>query len=344
MHDNDKNKRAKRVTIRDVARAAGVSVGAASTALRNVKSSVVLSQATRERILKAAKDLRYRPHVAARVMAGRRLQTIGVLTTEWCMMGAYYSTVLRGIANTAEQENYHLIFKTVPTTLDMLSASFITEQQIDGVIIPAEAEYRTREALRHFEIPHVWLNTELNLPTNCVRPDEKQGMRLAVDHLVKLGHRRIAYSHHDTADVHWTTTAREMGYVEGLRSHGLEPVPTHEQYIPIQEHVDLYLDMKPRPTALMVYSDPMAVLACNRIVERGLRIPDDISVVGNEGVLWQRYAFRRLTTVKAPAAELGQAAVRMLIQEIETNERPESVILPQTIEINESTAPPPADP
>jgi len=332
---------AKRVTIRDVARAAGVSVGAASTALRDAKSTVVLAKSTRERILKAAAELRYRPHAAARAMAGQRLKTLGVLATEYCMAGAYYSRVVRSIASTVEERGYSLLLKTVRDPLDMRSASFFREPQIDGGSIPADAEQRTRDALLHFSIPHVWVNTELREPNNCVHVDEALGVRLAMEHLIGLGHRRIGFMHHGTGEVHHATVQRERGYVDGLRQHGLEPLPTYDQYMDIAAHVDAYLDQRPRPTALVVYSDPMAVLACNRLLQRGVRIPEDISVVGNEGVIWHLYAYKQLSTVLAPVWEMGQTAVSMLISQIETGETTPSVVLTPTFEAAASTAPPP---
>lgn len=337
-----KHVKRKRVTIRDVARVAGVSVGAASTALSKSRSNVALSKETRERIVRAARELRYRPLAAARAMAGTRTYTLGVLATEYCMIGSFYGNVLRGIANEVNERGYPLLLKTVRNKLDMEGCSFFSEQQIDGVIIPADAEHRTHAALRHFDIPHVWLNTDLHEPYNCVHADDVQGAMLAVDHLVRLGHRRIAYLHHFSGERHHTTIKRERGYLEGLKQHRLEPVPTYERYMGISEHVELYLNMKPRPTALVMYSDAMAILACNALVKHGLRIPEDMSVVGHEGVVLHEYGFCRLTTVVSPVEELGRTAVRMLLQQLDTGQPAESVVLPSRLLVNESTGPPPA--
>lgn len=331
----------KRVTIRDVARAAGVSVGAASTALSQSKSNVALSRATRDRVLQAARELRYRPLAAARAMAGSTCRTIGVLATEFCMIGSFYSNVLRGIANEVQAANYALVLKTVPHKLDMEGSNIFTEQNIDGVIIPADAEDRTKAALLHYDIPHVWLNTELHQPMNCIHVDDVHDMGLAIDYLVELGHRHIGYLHHYTGERHHVTMKRERGYAEALRRHGLEPLPTYDQYLDIAAHVDLYLEMRPRATALVLYSDAMAILACNALVKRGLRIPEDMSVVGHEGVVLHEYGFCRLTTVKAPVEELGRQAVRMLMHQIEYNEPAPSRLLSGTLEVNQSTGPPP---
>ncbi len=339
---SEKMPRPKRVTIRDVAKAAGVSVGAASTALSKSTTTVALSRETRERVLRAARELRYRPLAAARAMAGKRARTLGILATEYCMTGSFYSNVLRGIANACQELDCALLLKTVPTRLDMHDTNIFSEQQIDGVIIPADAEQRTHDALVHFSIPHVWLNTDLEQPTHCVHVDDVQGTRLAVDHLFELGHRRIAFLHHFTPERHPLAIKRECGYLEGLRNHGLAPPDTFDAALDIEAHVDAYLAQRPRPTALVCFSDAMAILACNALVRRGLRIPADMSVVGNEGVVLHQYAFVPLTTVVAPVYELGQRAVRMLLAEIDDGEPPRSEVLPVTLAVSQSTGPAPA--
>jgi len=336
-----KTGRTKRVTIRDVAREAGVSVGAASTALSKSQTNVALSRETRERVLRVARELRYRPLAAARAMAGVRFRTIGVLATEWCMVGSYYSNVLRGIANEVNEHGDVLVLKTVRDKLDMESTSIFSEQQIDGVIIPANAESRTHAALEHYSIPNVWMNTELHEPHNCVHVDDVLGARIAVEHLVELGHRRIGFMHHFSGEWHHMTVKRERGYVEALRAHGLEPLPTYDRYMDISEHVDAYLAMKPRPTALVMYSDAMAILACNALVKRGLIVPRDISVVGHEGIVLHEYGFCKLTTVTSPVEQLGRAAVQMLRHQIDTGEPAPSQLLAPHLSIFESTAPPP---
>jgi len=236
---------------------------------------------------------------------------------------------------------FNLSLMTVRSKVEMEETSIFSEQHIDGVIIPSDAEQRTNAALLHYDIPHVWLNTELDQPHNCVHVDDRHGATLAVDHLVELGHRRIAFMEHYTEERHHINIKREQGYLDGLKNHGLEPIPTYELCMDIGEHVDLYLGMEDRPTALVMYSDAMGILACNALVKRGLRIPDDMSVVGHEGVVLQEYAFRPLTTVTAPVDELGCTAVQMLAYQLEHGKPAQSVLLPETLEVNETTGPPP---
>ncbi len=335
--------RKARITIRDVAREAGVSVGTASTALNGTRSNVVLSDATRARVIETARRLSYRPNAAARAMAGRQFKTIGILATEYCMSGSFYGNVMRGIGTQTHESGYSLMMKVVESEMDMHDATILTEQAIDGVIIPAECEQRTRDVLQRYQIPHVWLNTEHCDPENCVHVDEIHGSGLAVDHLVEIGHTRIAYMHHNVPDVHYATTMRERGYLEAMTRHGLPPIDGHERYMDIAEHVDLYLDRSPPATALIVYSDAMALLAMNRVLERGLRIPQDISIVSNEAIVLYTLAFRRLSGVHAPVEQLGRTAVRMLIEQIESGNPSPSVMVNPTFEVQESTAPPPKD-
>ena len=330
----------KRVTIRDVAQAAGVSTGAVSAALAGTKSNVGVSRETRERIQRVAQELGYRPHAAARAMAAKSFRTIGVLAAEYCF-GSYYTHVLRGLVAQAEALGYHVLLKLVPTRYDLENARIFTEQIIDGVIIPAEAGEHTREALARFQMPHVWLNAGVDEPINCVRPDEVQGLRLAVEHLMKLGHRRIAYMPQEEPLPYHACTTRPQAYLAALAACGLEPVPTHDQPVDIAQHVEQYLAMRSRPTAMIVYSDPIAAWAVNALVKRGVRVPEEMSVVACEGVVWLNYCYRRLTAVRAPVYEMGQVAVRMLVQELETGQAAPSVTLPVSLEVNESTGPPP---
>lgn len=331
----------RRVTIRDVAREAGVSIGTASTALTGSKTNVVLSKATRERVMRVARELRYRPHAAARAMAGRRTRSVAVLANEFCMSGSYYSNVLRGIAAEASDSGYHLILKQLDSDPAKNSSAIFQEHHIDGAIVPAEAESRIRETLLHYDIPHVWINTALDEPTHCLHVDEQLGMEQAVEHLYRLGHRRIAYIPHNVPDRHYATEARERGYLAAIRRRGLSPVATHDRHMNIAEHVDLYLNLQPRPTALLIYSDAMSLLALHRLIDRGIRVPWDMSIVGNEGVVLHEFAYRRLTTLRAPVVELGRAAVRMLTAQFDGDPAPNSIRLAPMLEINESTGPVP---
>jgi LacI family transcriptional regulator len=331
-----------RVTIRDVARRAGVSVGAASTALSNTNTNVALSQQTRERVLAAARELRYRPMAAARAMAGKTTQVLGVLATKHCMTATFYANVFRAIASEAEDCGSTLLVKIVKDADSMLASTVFTERQVDGVIIPGDAEKRTGDALRHFAIPHVWVNTELTDSCNCVHVDDAQGSRLAVDHLVELGHRRIGFVYRGSAKVHHVMRKRHGGYAAGLRAHGLPFPETHDADLDVAEHVRLYLGQRDRPTALVVCSDAMAILASHELLRQGLRIPEDMSVVGHEGVVLHDFAYRPLTTVVSPVDALGRTAVRMLVQQLETGDAVPSAVLPESLRVSASTASPAA--
>ncbi len=333
--------RRKTVTIRDVAREAGVSIGTASTALNGSQSTVVLSEATRLRVLEAARKLHYRPNAAARAMAGRRFRTLGILTTEEGMSGSYYGNVLRAIATEAHDAGYNLMLKVVASANDMPDASMLTEQQIDGVIIPSNVEDRTIAALRQYEIPHVWMNTNRFGKRNCVQVDEAGGVDLAIEHLHRLGHRYIAYVPHNVPDRHFLTETRQQAYVDSMTRRGLKPVATYNQQIDIARHLDEYLAMRPTPTALVVFSDAMALLVVNRLVELEVEIPRRMSVVSAESIVLYTLGYRQVSGVMTPVEDLGRTAVRLLIRQIETGEPADSVVIKPTFADRETTAPPP---
>jgi DNA-binding LacI/PurR family transcriptional regulator len=135
------------------------------------------------------------------------------------------------------------------------------------------------------------------------------------------------------------TVQREQGYLAGLRRHGLEPVPTYTRYLDPAEHVDVFLKMKPPPTALVASSDGLALQMVAALLRRGVRVPEDMSIVGHDGVGSHEHCVPRLTTVVVPVEEMGRTAVWILQHEIEQDKPVSSVVLPETLDVNGSTAP-----
>jgi LacI family transcriptional regulator len=166
---------------------------------------------------------------------------------------------------------------------------------------------------------------------------------LAVDHLYQLGHRRIAYMPHNVPDRHFLTETRRQAYLDSLLRRGLKPIDTYDQQIDIARHLDEYLAMPLPPTAVVVFSDAMSLLVVNRLVELGVELPGRMSVVSVESVVLYTFGFKRISGVLTPTEELGKAAVRLLIRQIETGEPAASVLIKPTFEDRETTAPPPAD-
>jgi LacI family transcriptional regulator len=331
-----------RITLQDVANAAGVSLGAASAALQGSTRPIGVSRETRERVLRIARELNYRPHAGARALAGHSFKTIGVLAVEHCF-GSYFSHVLRAIVTHADTIGYDVIVKMVSDPLDLQKASIFREELIDGVIVPAESEPELRKALYQFSIPHVWAHAGFCEPYNCVQSDEQQGLDLLVEHLVSLGHRRIAYIPHDeeqSMGFHLVATRRQC-YAGAMRRHDLPPMLPERPAMHPAEAAEYYSRMRQRPTALVAYSDALAARMTAALLDRGLRIPDDISVVGNEGVIWHLYAHPPLTTACAPVHELGRSAVEMLVEQLRSGHPVESVCLPQKLEVHQSTGPAP---
>jgi DNA-binding LacI/PurR family transcriptional regulator len=115
--------------------------------------------------------------------------------------------------------------------------------------------------------------------------------------------------HHGTGEVSPTSKARERAYLHAMRAHGLEPWPTYDRYMSIEDHIGVLLEMHPRPTALMCYTDYVGLIALHELMRRGLRVPDDISILGNEGAAIHDLTYVKLTSVKAACWEMGATAV-----------------------------------
>ncbi len=330
----------RRVTLDDVAKAAGVSPGAASAALRGEGAPIKVSEETRARVRRVAQELNYRPHAAARAMAGQAFKALGVLAAGY-VYGSYFTHVLRGLSLEAERLGYHIVLAMESSRRDLLQAPVFTSQLIDGLIVPAESDESLRAAVAALNLPHVWLNAGVEEELNCINPDEEQGMELLVGHLHELGHRRIAYIRHDDPDSgdYHTVETRRLAFLASLRRRGLEPLPKNDVIEPVDELVDYFLNLAEPPTAIAVYSDAIGALVTGALLNRGVRVPEDMSVTGYEGVVWHQYAHPNLTTVKAPVLEMGAAAVRMLIEGIETNQPVRSIKLPHTLEVHASTGP-----
>lgn len=327
------------VTIRDVARAAGVSVATVSRVL-NSKDSV--TQATRERVLEAIRELRYVPHGGARSLTTRRTHVVGVVLPE--MIGAFFSEIIRGIDRIARPEGYHVLVSgshsEAAETRTVLRA---LHGRVDGLIlmIPGPGIDCLNGSLPP-QTPVLLLHGagETGLPT--LRVDNLRGARLAVDHLLDLGHRRIALlgGPEGNADAE----ERRAGYREALAHRGLEADPGLELRGDFREESGYaaaarLAAMAPRPSAGFAANDAMAIGCLAGLRAAGLDVPGDISLVGFDDVPNARYLTPALTTVRVPIAEIGSRAMDrmlgMMLGGDASGERDE-VVLP-TLSIRDST-------
>ncbi len=332
-------------SIYEVARAAGLSVATVSRVL-NDKGPVRAE--TRQRVLEAVERLGYVPHSAARSLSTRRTMSIGVLLPD--MHGAFFSEIVRGIDLAARAAGYHLLVSGSHSDAAETAALLQTlHGRVDGLILmaPALGGAWLQKALPR-RVPVVLLNDDgTDAGHDSLRLDNRSGARLAVEHLIGLGHRSIAFLGGPSGNA--DAAERLAGYREALVAGGLELNGHLELAGDFGEESGLQAGAKvaalvPRPTAIFAANDAMAIGCLAALRERGLRVPEDVSLVGFDDVPIARYLTPALTTVQVPIAELGRQAMACLLSSLDGRPgRPEEgaaihTVIAPTLAIRASTA------
>ncbi|MGB8457896.1 MAG: LacI family DNA-binding transcriptional regulator [Candidatus Acidiferrum sp.] len=330
----------KKVTLKTVAKHLGLAAGTVSAALNNSPAARSIPEHTKKRILAAAQELNYRPDFFARTLRVKRTFTIGVIAEE--IGDAYGSQVISGIEKYLTGENY--FFLTVVHRHDpkLLAAysQMLVERGVEGFItvdtsILAEPSLPTVAVAGHRRIAGV---------TNIVL-DHKRAARLALEHLKELGHEEIAFIQgqvfsSDSED-RWnaiTEAAAELGIRirPELTIRIDSTVSTPEVGFPVAKEL---LARKESFTALFAYNDISAIGAIWALREAGLRVPQDVSVVGFDDIPAAAFANPSLTTVRQPLLRMGEIAAQTLVSQIEGRNEyvPEIAIEPEFV-VRNSTA------
>jgi LacI family transcriptional regulator len=303
---------------------AGVSAMAASAVLNSARTSSRISEETRERILKAAAKLHYRPNAAARALANRRMHTIGVAAViDTGGINHYFMQVFNGILEAAARhEQNTTVFALHDWSRDATRLRGFCDGRIDGLILVApllQGEKTTLPA----HTPFVSIHANFSLPNVVnVESDEEPGAWEMVRHLVAQGHRRIM---HLTGPAGLTGTERRIhGYRRALSSARIPFDP--ELLVPASFTEDAGRDAmrswlkkhagQPLPHAVFCANDAAAIGCLEALAEIGLRVPDDISLAGFDDTLAARTTLPQLTTVRQPLRAMGACAVDLLLARI----------------------------
>jgi LacI family repressor for deo operon, udp, cdd, tsx, nupC, and nupG len=345
-------------TIHEVAKEAGVSP---STVSRSFTDSRLLTDETRERVLAVARRLNYRPpHVRAKDRAGsagRRREAIAALgfqffapsDTATVDTDAFYAPVLAGAQAEAQELGLHLLVHT--TTRHQLDAELprmISEQAVAGLLLVGTAD---EEVLASFlaHVPRIVLvdNRDLTGRHDCVLSDGVGGAAAAVQYLFGLGHRRVAFAM--SAPQTLTFQDRLTGY---LKAHVNAGVPIDASRIvaagpedDFAARVQDLLARPERPTAVLAANDPHAYLVIQTCHRLGLRIPDDVSIMGFDDDKFSSLSLPPLTTMRVETEFLGRLAVRRLMERVRqgaTGARPEPAInveVPVSLVVRDSCRP-----
>lgn len=329
-----------RATIDDVARRAGVST---ATVSRVINNNGPVAQKTREMVLSAIETLNYRPRSAAQVLAGKKTNTIGLLFQ--AISGEFFSPLLSGIEQAAQENGLNLLIYSTQAyqTDETLFSLPIGEHNTDGVLVYVNSlNYKELRRFYALGFPVVLIHQTppegLQIP--CVTVENKSGARRIVDHLIEVhGYRRIAYlsGSIDQEDTHW----REIGYRESLATHGIifdpDLVRTGGFNRGIAETtMNSWLAEGAEFDAIFAADDEMAIGVLTALDNAGLKVPDDIALVGFDDIYLARYLNPPLTTVRAPTGQVGFKAIQLLIQQIQGQETDSVVLLPTELVIRQS--------
>ena len=317
------------VTIRDVAKESGFSSTTVSIVLNNAPLSRYIPPATKKKIERAAQKLGYRPNQFARSLRSKRSHTVGVMVFD--MTDPYCTLVLRGIENTLFQASYLPILTDVHNERVRFERylEMLLDRRIEGLIVLANWLFLDINLLADIEksrIPTAMIGCELNTDSvSSVIVDNELGGYLALEHLHKLGHRKIAFIRGPRALI--DSSPRWRGIRHAARSHDLEldthltldlpesrdPVSSFEAGQKLTE--DLIRQKRPF-TALLAFDDMSAFGAIRALTKAGLAVPEHCSVIGFDDIAASALLTPALTTIRQPMEAMGSSAVGIVLEGI----------------------------
>lgn len=318
------------VSIKDIARAAGVSH---STVSRALSDSPLINTQTKARIQDLARAMGYSPDAAARSLVMRRTHTVGVVVTT--IADPFSAEVVEGIERTASAHGYSVILAASndEPEREIAAVEMLHSKRVDAIVVTSSRVGALhQERLGAAGVPVILLNNHsLQQVPNAysVRVDDVHGGRLATEHLVGLGHRRIA--HVAGPEGHTPSRERLEGYRQALEAAGLafEPalvIPGNGRPEGGATALAALLALPERPSAAFCYNDMTAIGLLRSGKAAGVRVPEDLAVVGFDNIPFAAYVTPALTTIAQPMLELGQRAMDMALALMSGQERVESGI------------------
>lgn len=334
--------RERRVTIEDIARSAGVSKVTVSYVLTGRGPSRRISTATVERVKQVAKDLDYRPSVLARMLGGRHSGTVAVVfqyASCFASSTGFVCELMRGVCDGCVEEGLDLMLHTRVQEDAESEANALLDGRADGILMLRDGDDPVLRILTRHHTPCVlFFSRSLDGTTPFVDCDNFEAGRLAVRHLVELGHRRIVL----VSGPRGSTAA--MDRLDGARSYlerlGVDPLIVQDTK-GFQTQFAEELSESKRPTGLVAWSDDCAFECIRHAESLGLQVPQQLSVVGFDSTPACELSHPALTSVRQPIYEMSREATRLLARLIrrERIDEPSKVFLP-TLDVRASTTTP----
>lgn len=336
--------RRQETSIEDIARAAGVSH---STVSRALHESPLISADTRARIQHLAHEMGYTPNAIAQSLQTRRTGTIGLVVTS--IADPFLTDVVKGVEEVARAAGFSVFLSASHNDPDseVLVIETLRRRRVDGILVASSRITHYKKHIDHIQVPTVLINSQAESQAKllywvCV--DDCKGARLAVEHLLQLGHRSIGYL--GTSNRPRSNSQRLLGYTSTLAAAGIpyrdelvvivsgDEVSYEEDVIAGQTVLPRLLDAN--ITSVFCYNDMLAIGVLMACRERGIGVPSELSVVGFDDIKLASYVTPTLTTIAQPKIQLGRLATQMLLDLLSARPVENSILLP-TLQLRDST-------
>ncbi|MEY7999370.1 LacI family DNA-binding transcriptional regulator [Clostridium sp. Mt-5] len=323
-------------SIKDVAREAGVSIATVSRVLNDVD---VVNEETKKRVLSAIKKLGYRPNIVARSLKTQKTRTIGIIVPD--ISNQFYPEIVRGAEDVANIYDYNIMLCNTDLNIEkeMEYLKVLKEKMSDGVLYMSNSlEPKILELIKQLQLPMVLVETtskEDDIPSVTI--DNEKAAYDGITYLIKKGNRNIAYigAGEDTVNA---SAMRYKGYRRALQENNLE-LNKDRVYFSSPKAKDGYKGIneilnKTKIDSIFCTSDEIAIGAINALRDKGIKVPEDIDVMGFNNIYLSSIFYPKLTTVAQPIYDMGSVGMRMLIKLINKQELEERnyVLLHELIE------------
>jgi len=332
------------VTMKDIAQELGVSIGTVSKVLRGHPD---ISPETRERVRKRVRELNYSPNLAARALVTGRTYTVGLVVPD--LVHPFFAEVAAGLSKLLRKSGYSLIISSSDEDLELENRAVeqLLARRVDALILASsQRNWGFFEQLEKQKIPVVLTDRRPEgAKVNFVGVNDEEIGRIATEHLIDMGCRTIA---HIGGPGISTAVGRLLGYRKALEAHGL---PFDPQYAISREHADEASDesgyaamnqllaAKVPPDGVFCYNDPTAMGAMQAVIEKGMRIPQDVAFVGAGNVHYAKFLRVPLSTIDQQSGQIGERAGKLALKLIESKKanKPRTILLSPHLVARESS-------
>ncbi len=316
------------IRMKDIASDLGLSVVTVSKVLRNHPD---IGEETRERVLRRVKELDYQPNATARSLVTGRSYLIGLIVPD--LLHPFFAEVAKAVATVLRSRGYYLIVSSSEEDpeLEMREIRHLQARRLDAIIVASTGNSITQfQQMDDRDEIYMLIDRELpGLQANYVGIDDELAGRIATEHLIAMGCRRIA---HIRGRANSTGNHRFEGYRKALEAHG---IPFDETLVVSRNRVDtrsrehgaeamrLLLEQTPALDGVFCYNDPLAIGAINTVLDAGLRIPDDIAIIGCGNLHYDEWLRVALSSIDQQSEQIGRLAAEMILTLVESKQKPE---------------------